>query len=49
MPDKGLFDIHCHIVPSVDERRRSTQNASDGIQTGCTQYYCNSPLQASDV
>ena len=34
MPDKGLFDIHCHIVPSVDDGASSAEEAykcSDGI------------------
>ena len=27
MPDKGLFDIHCHIVPSVDDGASSAEEA----------------------
>ena len=28
MPDKGLFDIHCHIVPSVDDGASSAEAVS---------------------
>lgn len=27
MPEEGLFDIHCHIVPSVDDGARSREEA----------------------
>lgn len=32
MPDKGLFDIHCHIVPSVDDGASSAEEAYKMLQ-----------------
>ena len=32
MPDEGLFDIHCHIVPSVDDGAESLEEALKILQ-----------------
>ena len=32
MPDEGLFDIHCHIVPSVDDGAGSLEEALKILQ-----------------
>lgn len=32
MPEKGLFDIHCHIVPSVDDGASSADDAYKMLQ-----------------
>ena len=32
MPDKGLFDIHCHIVPSFDDGASSAEEAYKMLQ-----------------
>ena len=32
MPDKGLFDIHCHIVPSVDDGSSSVEESFKMLQ-----------------
>lgn len=32
MPEKGLFDIHCHIVPSVDDGASDTEEAFRMLQ-----------------
>ena len=39
MPDKGLFDIHCHIVPSVDDGASSAEEAYKMLQMEYRQVY----------
>ena len=50
---RGLFDIHCHLVPYVDDGARDMDEAIKMLKmeysTGGPLYYCDPPFSSRHV